>query len=94
LLTGPRSVWSFAATGLVIGIYAGGMPVLIWGALLVGIVLSLLVTSFAEFGSAYPSVAGCLVQATKLGGPEYGRICVRFADTKTFLLLTNHFRVS
>ncbi|KAJ4223401.1 hypothetical protein NW759_006035 [Fusarium solani] len=69
------SVWSFAATGLVIGIYAGGMPVLIWGALLVGIVLSLLVTSFAEFGSAYPSVAGCLVLATKLGGPEYGRIC-------------------
>ncbi|RSL56223.1 hypothetical protein CEP54_008979 [Fusarium duplospermum] len=69
------SVWSFAATGLVIGIYAGGMTVLIWGALLVGIVLSLLVTSFAEFGSTYPSVAGCLVLATKFGGPEYGRIC-------------------
>ncbi|KAL2692453.1 hypothetical protein Neosp_002862 [[Neocosmospora] mangrovei] len=69
------SVWSFAATGLVIGIYAGGMPVLIWGALLVGILLSLLVASFAEFGSAYPSVAGCLVLATKLGGPKYGRIC-------------------
>lgn len=64
------------------------MPVLIWGALLVGIVLSLLVASFAEFGSAYPSVAGCLVLATKLGGPKYGRICVRFADRETFLLLT------
>ncbi|KAI6752531.1 hypothetical protein HG530_013900 [Fusarium avenaceum] len=69
------SVWAFAATGLVIGITGGGLPTLIWGSLVVGIVLSLMVVSFAEFGSAYPSIAGCLFIASKLGGPKYGRIC-------------------
>ncbi|KAG5788392.1 hypothetical protein H9Q69_012537 [Fusarium xylarioides] len=69
------NVWSFAATGLVIGIFAGGLPVLIWSSLLVGILLSIQVVSFAEFGSAYPSEAGCVLLAQKLGGPKYGNIC-------------------
>ncbi|KAL5592823.1 hypothetical protein FOBRF1_013131 [Fusarium oxysporum] len=69
------NVWAFAATGLVIGIFAGGLPVLVWSSLLVGILLSLQVTSFAEFGSAYPSEAGCVLLAQKLGGPKYGNIC-------------------
>ncbi|KAF6788758.1 choline transport protein [Colletotrichum sojae] len=69
------NVWAFAASGILIRIYASGMPILVWGSLAVGVVLSLLVTSFAEFGSAYPSVAGCVTLASELGGPRYGRIC-------------------
>lgn len=69
-------MWVFVATGLVIGIVGGGLPALIWGSLMVEIVLSLLVVSFAKFGCAYQPIAGCLFVASKLGGPKYGRICV------------------
>ncbi|KAF6822761.1 hypothetical protein CPLU01_11801 [Colletotrichum plurivorum] len=63
------------ASGFVISFYAGCISLLVWVSLAVGVVLSLLVTSFAEFGSAYPSVAGCVTLASELGGPEYGRVC-------------------
>ncbi|KAI9151299.1 short-chain dehydrogenase [Paramyrothecium foliicola] len=69
------NVLAFAATGLVIGIAGDGLPVLIWSSLFVGTILSLLVVSFAEFGSAYPSIAGCQFIASRLGGPRYGRVC-------------------
>ncbi|KAH7377849.1 amino acid/polyamine transporter I [Pyrenochaeta sp. MPI-SDFR-AT-0127] len=67
------NVWGFAAGTLSVGIYGGGMPILIYGALAIGIMISILCTSFAEFGSAYPSRAGCAMLASKLAGPNWGR---------------------
>ncbi|KAH6612394.1 amino acid/polyamine transporter I [Boeremia exigua] len=69
------NVWLFAAQALVIGIGAGGVPVLLYGTLGWGFLMSLQCISFAEFSSAYPSNIGCTLIATKLGGEKYGRFC-------------------
>ncbi|KAH6995341.1 amino acid/polyamine transporter I [Ilyonectria destructans] len=68
------SVWSYAASTYATGLYAGGMPIFIHGTLGVGFALSMVCVSLAEFGSAFPSTAGCTYIATKLGGPNWGRI--------------------
>jgi choline transport protein len=68
--------WAFAATSLTIAIFSGGAPVAIWGTIAISVCLCMVVACLAEFGSAYPSAAGCTYIAYKVAGPEWGRFCV------------------
>lgn len=68
--------WAFAATALTIAIFGGGAPVAIWGTICISVCLCMVVACLAEFGSAYPSAAGCTYIAYKVAGPEWGRFCV------------------
>ncbi|KAF2673056.1 amino acid transporter [Microthyrium microscopicum] len=72
VLTG---VWAFASGTLGIGLSSGGFPVLIYGSLVVGFCTSVIALCLAQYGSAHPHEAGCTLIATKLGGPEWGRLC-------------------
>ncbi|KAH7121897.1 amino acid/polyamine transporter I [Dactylonectria estremocensis] len=67
--------WAFAATALTIAIFGGGAPVAIWGTICISACLCIVVACLAEFGSAYPSAAGCTHIASKVAGPEWGRFC-------------------
>ncbi|KAH8892790.1 hypothetical protein GQ53DRAFT_645873 [Thozetella sp. PMI_491] len=67
--------WAFAATALTIAIFGGGAPVAIWGTLGISACLCIVVACLAEYGSAYPSAAGCTYIASQVAGPEWGRFC-------------------
>ncbi|KFA50990.1 hypothetical protein S40293_07279 [Stachybotrys chartarum IBT 40293] len=67
--------WAFAATALTIAIFGGGAPVAIWGTIGISFCLGTVVLCLAEYGSAYPSAAGCTYIASKVAGPEWGRFC-------------------
>ncbi|KAH6955784.1 amino acid/polyamine transporter I [Ilyonectria sp. MPI-CAGE-AT-0026] len=67
--------WAFAATSLTIAIFGGGAPVAIWGTIVISVCLCMVVACLAEFGSAYPSAAGCTYIASKVAGPQWGRFC-------------------
>jgi amino acid transporter len=68
--------WAFAATSLTIAIFGGGAPVAIWGTIGISLCLCPVVACLAEYGSAYPSAAGCTYIASQVAGPKWGRFCV------------------
>lgn len=68
--------WAFAATALTIAIFGGGAPVAIWGTICIAVCLAIVMACLAEFGSAFPSAAGCTYIAYRLAGPEWGQFCV------------------
>lgn len=71
-----ESVWAYASGTLAIGLFSGGLPVLIYSSLAVGAGLSVMCVCLAQFGSAHPHEAGCTLIATKIGGPQWGRAAV------------------
>lgn len=68
--------WAFAATALTIAIFGGGSSVAIWGTICISVCLWVVVACLAEFGSAYPSAAGCTFIAYNVAGPKWGRFSV------------------
>lgn len=68
--------WAFAATALTIAIFGGGSSVAIWGTICISICLWVVVACLAEFGSTYPSAAGCTFIAYKVAGPSWGPFSV------------------
>jgi amino acid transporter len=86
--------WAFAATALTIAIFGGGAPVAIWGTICISVCLCMVVACLAEFGSAYPSAAGCTYIAYKVAGPEWGRFCVGLPDQSFYVLAHTVLRVT
>ncbi|KAF2647133.1 hypothetical protein K491DRAFT_615099 [Lophiostoma macrostomum CBS 122681] len=68
--------WTYAAVTYGTGVYAGGSPVMIYGAIGTNIIWSLFLTSMAEMASAYPSGAGLPLYARILAGDRWGPFCV------------------
>lgn len=78
------NTWAALGGSIVLALYNGGPPGVIYEFLAVSFFYWLIAASIAELASAIPSSAGVYHWATVAAGPKYGKACGFFAGWYVF----------